>query len=283
MKIIVANWKMNQKFDDADEWISVFKNKFYINYEAFEKVEVIVCPPVHMIDYLDGGLVNDGFEKLEEIAKKQSRNYDDLTEEEIKQALIDERVLSLGAQDCHHVESGSFTGDVSAKMLHEIGCEYVIVGHSERRAGHFESDEIVAKKAKAAINQEIVPIICVGESKEVRDNGQHLSFVENQVKNSIPSDLEDETLIIAYEPIWSIGTGVIPSLEQISEMVKFIKDVVAKDFATKVTSLYVLYGGSVSADNSKDILAIEAVDGLLVGKASLDAEEFVNICLSLKQ
>lgn len=279
MKIIVANWKMNHDFDAADEWLSIFKNQFYANQSSFKDLEPVVCPPIHMIDYLDGGLVNDGFERLEERAKTQGRDYNDFSEEEIKKALIEERALSLGAQNCHHEESGSFTGEISAKMLNEIGCEYVILGHSERRTGHFESDELVSKKVKSVVTQKIIPIICVGEGKEIRDAAGHLAFVEKQIKNSIPRNLEIETLVVAYEPIWSIGTGVVPSAEQIGEMVKFIKEVVKKEFGM-VKNFYVLYGGSVSAQNSGEILGIEGVDGLLIGKASLDAEEFVRICLS---
>jgi len=158
-------------------------------------------------------------------------------------------------------------------MLKKVGCQYVILGHSERRAGHFESDEIVAKKIRTALEEKLIPIICVGENKEIRDRGEHLEFVRKQLIDSIPSDVKFEKLVIAYEPIWSIGTGAIPSSEQIAEMMNFIKKTVAMESLT-------LYGGSVTSQNSGEILAVSNVDGLLIGKASLDVEEFVKISLS---
>ncbi len=280
MKIIVANWKMNSSIDDADAWLAEFKNKFYVNLEKLKDREIVLCPPVYMIDYLDGGLVSDGLEEIEEIAKKEGRNFSQFSGDEVKKIVIEERPIRLGAQDCHFKLEGSFTGEISPKMLAEIGCEYVILGHSERRQNNFETDELISQKTQAAISQEIVPIVCVGETIEIRNQNQHLDFIAKQVKNSVPQNLKIDTLIIAYEPVWSIGSGVIPTNEQIAEVTKLIKEIIKKDFADTIQTCFVLYGGSVSSQNSGAILAIEGVDGLLVGKASLDAEEFVNICLS---
>lgn len=165
-------------------------------------------------------------------------------------------------------------------MLTKVGCQYVILGHSERRQYHLESDEIVAKKITAALAQKITPIICVGESKETRDAGKHLEFVYKQVMQSIPADAQFEKLVIAYEPIWSIGTGVTPTTTQIAEMAHLFKKIFAEKFAGRAKEYFMLYGGSVTSQNSKEILSIDGVSGLLVGKASLDVEEFAKICIS---
>ncbi len=194
--------------------------------------------------------------------------------------MVKNRPLKLGAQDCHYENSGSFTGDLSAAMIKNVGCGYVILGHSERRAGHFESDEIVAKKVKAALANNLIPIICVGENKEIRDQNKHLGFVYKQLMNSMPQDVKFKKLIIAYEPIWSIGTGVVPTTEQIAEMAKLITQVFKEKFSDIAQEYFVLYGGSVTSQNSKEILAVAHVDGVLVGKASLDASEFVKISIS---
>ncbi|MBM5781930.1 MAG: triose-phosphate isomerase [Pelagibacterales bacterium] len=280
MKIIAANWKMNHAFEEADSWLKVFSKLVFENKDQLSEVESVVCPPVFMIDYIDSELMDNGFRKLEAIVKSQNRNIDSFTEEELSEIILKERPIKIGGQDCHFEDYGSFTGDISASSLKKIGCEYVILGHSERRAGHFENNKIVAKKVTAALKQNLTPIICVGESKEIRDQSKHLEFVYKQVMNSVPQDLKFEKLIIAYEPIWSIGTGVVPTAEQIREMAKLIKKIFAEKLNGIASQYFMLYGGSVTSQNSADILKIENVNGLLVGKASLDAEEFFKICVS---
>ena len=280
MKIIAANWKMNHGFDEADTWLDGFFKHLTSSYEQIKKNEIILCPPFIMLDYIDSELMEDGFEHLEEVMRSQQKQFEDFSAEELSEILLKERPLKLGAQDCHAEENGSFTGNISAEMLTKVGCEYVILGHSERRAQHAETDEIVAKKISSALAQKLKPIICVGESKEVRDAGKHLEFVYKQIMHSIPQGAEFEKMIIAYEPIWSIGTGVTPTNEQIAEMAKLIKKIFNEKFPQQAKEYFMLYGGSVTSQNSKEILAIEGVDGLLVGKASLDVEEFVKICLS---
>lgn len=279
MKIIAANWKMNHAFDEADAWLDGFFKSYSEKYEQLKNVEMVLCPTVMMLDYIDSELMGDGFQKLEEIMKSSGREFEDFSPEELTEILLKERPIKLGAQDCHHEISGSFTGSVSAEMLSKVSCQYVILGHSERRTYNFESDEIVAKKITAALEQKLTPIICVGESKEVRDASKHLEFVYRQVIHSIPSEAQFEKMVIAYEPIWSIGTGVVPSTEQIAEMANLFKKIFAEKFAGRAKEYFMLYGGSVTSQNSKEILAINGVDGLLVGKASLDVEEFVKICL----
>lgn len=280
MKIIAANWKMNHAFDEANVWINSFLKNHSGAIERLKNVEIVLCPPIFMTDYIDGQLMEDGFQQLEEIMKLEQKKFEDFSTDELTQIVLDERPLKIGGQDCHHEISGSFTGDTSAAMLKKIGCQYVILGHSERRAGHFETSEIVGKKIRAALSEQIIPIICVGESQETREQSRHLEFVYKQIMNSVPTDVKFDKLVIAYEPVWSIGTGVVPSLEQISEMAKLIKKVFNEKFQGLANDYFVLYGGSVTSLNSKEILSIHGIDGLLVGKASLDAEEFFKICIS---
>jgi triosephosphate isomerase len=280
MKIIAANWKMNHAFDESDAWLEGFFESFYKKYDQFKNLEIVLCPPTIMLDYIDSELMDDGFKKLEEIIKTSGKQFEDFAPDELDQILLKERPIKLGAQDCHYELNGSFTGDISAAMLAKVSCGYVILGHSERRSNCFESDEIVSQKINAALSQKITPIICVGESKETRDQAKHLEFVYRQVMNSIPEDAQFEKMIIAYEPIWSIGTGVTPSLEQITEMANLFKKIFSEKFAGRAKEYFMLYGGSVNSQNAKEILAISGVGGLLVGKSSLDVEEFLKICLS---
>ncbi len=279
-KIIAANWKMNNTFDETDEWLDVFFKGYATNYDQCKKVEMLLCPPAILLDYIDSELMEDGFQFLETVIKKEGRTIEAVSAEEINKIVVEGRNLKLCGQDCHFEDSGSFTGDVSAGMLKKVGCEYVIIGHSERRGNHQESNEIVAKKISAALKQGLTPILCVGESKEIRDAGKHLHFVYQQIMQSIPTDVKIEKLILAYEPIWSIGTGAVPTNEQIAEMSKLIKKIFAEKFSGKVSQHFILYGGSVTSQNSAEILKISGIDGLLVGKASLDAAEFLKISLS---
>lgn len=280
MKLIAANWKMNHAFDETDIWLDGFFKNFSEKYDQLKNVEMVLCPSFLMLDYIDSELMGDAFEKLEEIMKNNGKKFEDFSPEELNEILLKERPIKLGAQDCHHELSGSFTGNVSAQMLTKVSCQYVILGHSERREQHFESDEIVAKKISAALSQKLTPIICVGESKEIRDAGKHLEFVYKQLMRSIPEGAQFEKMVIAYEPIWSIGTGVTPTSVQIAEMSHLFKKIFTEKFPNRAKEHLMLYGGSVTSQNSAEILAIEGVGGLLVGKASLDVEEFVKICIS---
>ncbi len=280
MKIIAANWKMNHAFDEADIWLDGFFENFSKNYDQLKNVEMVLCPSFLLLDYVDSELMSDGFEKLELLIKDSGRNFEDFSPEELTEILLKERPIKLGAQDCHFENSGSFTGSVSAEMLSKVSCQYVILGHSERRQYQFETDEMVAKKVAAALAQNITPIICVGESKETRDAGRHLEFVYKQVMHSIPENAQFEKMVIAYEPIWSIGTGVTPTATEIAEMAHLFKKVFAEKFAGRAKEYFMLYGGSATSQNSKEILSIDGVSGLLVGKASLDVEEFIKICVS---
>ncbi len=279
-KLIVANWKMNSSFDQSDAWLKVFLEKYEDYFEAMQNVDIVVCPPVFLLDHIDSALLDNTFEKLDIFLEAEKKKIEDYSEEELTELMAAERPFELGAQDCHYEESGSFTGDISASMVHSLNALYVILGHSERRAHHFESNEIVAKKVRAALKNNLVPIICVGESQETRNQAGHLEFVYNQLLSSIPRDVKFPKLVIAYEPIWSIGTGLVPTNAQIKEMMHLIRKVIHEKYSQVAQEVVLLYGGSASDENAKEIMGIDYVDGLLVGKASLDAQKFIKICLS---
>ena len=279
MKIIVANWKMKHGFEEVDEWIEAFYKVYSKNLTSEKLVEIVLCPPSVLLDYIDSELIEDGFHFLEYVADKQGRTAEDFGVEEISKYIYEARPLKLGAQDCGFEESGQFTGDISVKLLLEVNCEYVIVGHSERRKYHYETNEIVAKKALIASKNNIIPIICVGESKEIRDQNKHFEFVKEQLIKSVPL-VKSDKIIVAYEPIWAIGTGETAQISQIEEMVKFIYEVYQSEVAQFVGEFLVIYGGSVNSENSSQILNIKGVEGLLVGKASLNVEEFAKILMS---
>jgi triosephosphate isomerase len=186
--------------------------------------------------------------------------------------------VDLGAQDCAVAESGAYTGDISAAMLTDVGCRWVIVGHSERRAGHGETDALVRDKAVAALLAGVTPIICVGESEAERDAGATLETVGRQVIGSLP-ETANNRIVVAYEPVWAIGTGRTPTEAEIAEVHSHIRGSLATAGAD-AAAIRILYGGSVKASNATAIAAIDGVDGALVGGASLKAGDFWPICQS---
>jgi triosephosphate isomerase len=183
--------------------------------------------------------------------------------------------IAIGGQDCHAEASGAFTGDVSAEMLRDSGATHVIVGHSERRQYHGENDAAVAAKARAARRAHLVPIICVGETDKERTAGKALRVVGKQIEASVPGDLKPEEFAIAYEPVWAIGTGKTPTNDQIAEMHGMIREQTAKRFGA--ATVRILYGGSVKPANAAEILAVDNVNGALVGGASMKAGDFLAI------
>ena len=190
--------------------------------------------------------------------------------------------VALGAQDCHPGEFGAHTGDISAIMLADAGCSHVIIGHSERRADHGESNALVKSKAAAAQSHGLTAIICVGETLEQRDGGETLSVITDQVAGSLPEQANAVNSVIGYEPVWAIGTGRTPTLQQIAEVHDHIRALLAKH-TSDPEAVRLLYGGSVNPGNAKEILAIENVNGGLVGGASLKAEDFWAISRSSVQ
>jgi triosephosphate isomerase len=186
--------------------------------------------------------------------------------------------IAIGGQDCHTAASGAHTGDISAEMIADAGGHYVIVGHSERRADHGESDETVRAKAEAAWRAGLSAIICVGETESQRDAGDTLGVVGRQLRGSIPTGATPSNTVIAYEPVWAIGTGRTPTLEEIAEVHDFIRADLAGRFGTDAAEgMRLLYGGSVKPGNAAEIFAVSNVDGGLVGGASLKASDFLGI------
>ena len=186
--------------------------------------------------------------------------------------------IELGGQDCHATPEGAHTGDVSAPMLADAGCAYVIVGHSERRAGHGEADETVAGKADAAHAAGLAAIVCVGESAVDRDDGRALAVIGRQVERSLPDGSTTDNTAIAYEPVWAIGTGRTPAPADIEAAHAEVRAGWERRFSGSGAALRVLYGGSVTARNAGEIMAAPGVDGVLVGGASLSADTFWQIC-----
>ena len=189
--------------------------------------------------------------------------------------------IRIGAQDCHMNEKGAHTGDVSASMLADLGVKHVIIGHSERRTDHHETDEIVAAKTKTAWDAGLFVILCIGESAAERESGATLDVITRQLGASIPDGASAKNLIVAYEPIWAIGTGAVATPDQIGEVHAAIRNTLEKRFSTDGADISLLYGGSVKAANAADIFAVADVDGALVGGASLKAQDFAPIITAL--
>ena len=189
--------------------------------------------------------------------------------------VIREGKVALGAQDCHPKEKGAHTGDTSAWLLKDVGCKYVIVGHSERRADHGETDAQVQAKAAAAHAAGLIPIVCVGETEAERDRGETAAIIQRQVEGSLPPGATADNTVIAYEPVWAIGTGRTPTVPEIAEVHRQIRDLFANPHGAG--ALRILSGGSVKGSHAAQVLAAEGVNGALVGGASLDAADFWKI------
>ncbi|MEP5730106.1 MAG: triose-phosphate isomerase [Sulfitobacter sp.] len=190
--------------------------------------------------------------------------------------------IAIGAQDCHAQASGAFTGDISAQMVADSGATYVILGHSERRDAHRETNDDVRSKAKAALGANLTPIICIGETLEDRDANNTLDIIRGQLSGSLPNTVNATNTVIAYEPIWAIGTGKVPTLAQIIEVHDFIRSELTTRFGRDIAdAVPLLYGGSVKPDNAATIFEAENVDGALVGGASLKASDFSPIITAL--
>lgn len=185
--------------------------------------------------------------------------------------------VEVGGQDCRAERSGAYTGDVSAEMLNDAGATLVIVGHSERRQGYGETDAVVSAKAAAALEAGLAPIICVGETLGEREAGRAVEVVRGQVLNSLPLAAGGREFAVAYEPVWAIGTGLTPTLEQIEEVHRAVRAAMIERLGLAAAAAPILYGGSVKPDNARAILAVPEVGGALVGGASLKAADFLTI------
>lgn len=227
--LIAANWKMNLTLKEAEALAVEFINL------STPKNEIVISPPFTHLTLISDVISNSN--------------------------------VKLAAQNCYHEESGAFTGEVSPKILKEIGCDYVIIGHSERRSLFAESSEDVKKKAIAAKKNGMKPIICIGETLDQREAGETTAVLTDQVNKSIPEDFSSEDYVIAYEPVWAIGTGKVASIDDINLAHNHIHSIVGKDVA-------ILYGGSVNDQNCNEIGELESVGGMLVGGASLSSDKF---------
>jgi triosephosphate isomerase len=185
--------------------------------------------------------------------------------------------IVTGGQDCHPAQSGAHTGDISATMLADAGAQYVIVGHSERRADHGETDDLVRSKALAAVAAGLTPIICIGETEGQRREGQAVAVVSQQIAASMPDEARAVGVVVAYEPVWAIGTGLTPTIEDIREMHGALRARLVERFGDGGLGMRLLYGGSMKPANARDILLVENVNGGLVGGASLLANDFYAI------
>lgn len=199
----------------------------------------------------------------------------------VSRAAQDAGFVAIGGQDCHANTSGAHTGDVSADMLKDAGASHVILGHSERRADHGERDADVAAKTSAAWGADLIAVVCLGESLDEREGGTTLDVIKTQLAGSLPDGATASNTVIAYEPIWAIGTGKVPTLAQIGEVHDFIRAELEARFGAEGTGMRVLYGGSVKPSNAAEIFATSNVDGALVGGASLKAADFTAIIAAL--
>jgi len=191
--------------------------------------------------------------------------------------LLEDTPVATGGQDCRAEASGAYTGDIAAEQLADAGASLVILGHSERRAGHGENDSIVAEKVKAALRAGLRPIVCVGETLAEREAGDAIAVVTRQTQGSLPDDLAGQAFAVAYEPVWAIGTGLTPNTPQIEEIHRAIRAVLVARFGKDVGGAPILYGGSVKPANAVEILGADEVGGALVGGASLKAADFLPI------
>ena len=239
--LIAGNWKLNCDIEEAKDLSTSILNN--LRDKALSS-EVALFPPNIYIDTV----------------KK----------------IVNNSNIFIGAQDCSVHTSGAYTGDVSAKMLNDMECKYIIVGHSERRIGKFETNNDVALKAKNVMENKMCPIICVGEDAKDRDDGNALNFIEKQLNESIPKNYNKD-FIIAYEPIWDIGSGKIPTIDSINEMFNMIRQWLLNNGIDN--NIKILYGGSVNKENVKEIFSCRDLGGLLIGGVSLKAQEFSEICI----
>jgi triosephosphate isomerase (TIM) len=240
--LVAGNWKMNGLRSSLSD-VALMREAVAAGRAG--RAEVLICPPATL---------------LMAVA-----------------AICEGSPLKAGGQDCRAEPSGAFTGDISAAMLKDAGAAYVILGHSERRAFHHESNAIVRLKAQAALRAGLTPIICVGETLEDREKGKALAIISAQLAGSVPEGSPPGGIVLAYEPVWAIGTGLTPGHKEIAEMHRFIRERVTQNIPGVRATLRILYGGSVKPENAADLLSAADVDGALVGGASLTSDTFIEI------
>jgi triosephosphate isomerase len=246
--LIAGNWKMNGLKASAAEFEAMLAGAPKLAARA----DLLVCPPATLIAGFAG--------------KTQGS-----------------KAFAIGAQDCHPKPSGAHTGDLSAEMLADAGASAIIVGHSERRADHGETDLLVRQKAGAVWRAGLVAIVCIGETQQQRDSGQTLDVCRRQLDGSVPDGARTDNLVVAYEPVWAIGTGLIPTVQDVEQIHRFIRDLLVSRFSSAGAGIRILYGGSVKPSNASELMAVANVNGALVGGASLKAADFLAIAASCHQ
>lgn len=239
--LVAGNWKMNGLSADLDVITAIAEKADGLSGQ----VDLMICPPATLV---------------------RNAVYSCI-----------ETALMIGGQDCHPKPSGAHTGDISAQMLVDAGAKAVILGHSERRADHGESDELVRAKTEAALAAGLVAIVCVGESEAERRAGKAVDRVMSQLAGSLPEGCSAETVIIAYEPVWAIGTGLTPTTDDVAEMHAAIRSHLSGRFGDEGAAKRILYGGSVKPANASELMSVENVNGALVGGASLKTADFLGI------
>jgi triosephosphate isomerase (TIM) len=239
--LIAGNWKMNGLAASTAEFDAMLSGAA----EVTAKADLLVCPPATLIAAF--------------AAKARGKP------------------VAVGAQDCHPKASGAHTGDIAAEMLADAGATAIIVGHSERRADHGESDDLVRNKAEAAWRAGLTAIVCIGETRAQRDAGQTLDICGTQLKGSLPDGATSANLVVAYEPVWAIGTGLTPTTADVEQVHRFIREQLTARFKAEGGKMRILYGGSVKPSNAKELMAVANVNGALVGGASLKASDFLAI------
>jgi triosephosphate isomerase (TIM) len=240
--LIAGNWKMNGLKASSAEFEAMLAGASGVAGKA----DLLVCPPATLIAAF---------------AEKARGS----------------KGLAVGAQDCHPKASGAHTGDISAEMLADAGATAIIVGHSERRADHGESDVLVRQKAEAVWRAGLTAIVCIGETLGQRDAGQTLDICRGQLNASLPDAARADNLVVAYEPVWAIGTGLTPTTADVEQIHRFIRDILIARFNAEGTKMRILYGGSVKPSNARELMAVANVNGALVGGASLKAADFLAI------
>jgi triosephosphate isomerase len=240
--LIAGNWKMNGLKSSLTEFEAMLAGASGVAAKA----DLLVCPPATLVAAF---------------AEKAKGS----------------KTLAIGGQDCHPKASGAHTGDISAEMLADAGATAVIVGHSERRADHGESDAQVRQKAEAAWRGGLIAIVCIGETGQQRDGGQTLDVCGGQLTGSLPDGARAGNLVVAYEPVWAIGTGLTPTVGDVEQVHRFIRDSLIARFNGEGAKMRILYGGSVKPSNAEELMAIANVNGALVGGASLKAADFLAI------
>ncbi len=241
--LVAGNWKMNGSKTSLQE-LTAMGAGFDSSLQS--KIDMMICPPATLLLTAAHVALGSG--------------------------------IAIGGEDCHANASGAHTGDISAEMLKDAGATAVIVGHSERRTDHGESNETVKAKAGAGLRAGLLTIVCIGETEAERKSGETLAVLKDQLDGSMPDNSVASEVVVAYEPVWAIGTGLVPSADDVKEAHAFIRENLSARFGEEGAKMRVLYGGSVKPSNAVELMGIANVDGALVGGASLKAEDFLGIC-----